>query len=242
ENKVILTLDSLASTLGDLSHETPIAPTTTNAVGGGNSLGVRQVKPFGERRKAKRKRGQRNNGTQKGKEALVVEAEVEGYLIRRVHIDEGASVEIMIEHCFNMLHPAIWARLVETQTTVSRAIMKFTIIPTPSSYNIIFGRLGLKQLRVIPSTIHCMMKFLTPWGITTLVSQVPTVFECRRVGKKQAAELPEEIKPQEKVGLTEQVHVNPAYPEQLVVIGKGLSPEGSTQLKNLLKENKDIFA
>ncbi|GJZ04185.1 reverse transcriptase domain-containing protein [Tanacetum coccineum] len=146
----------------DLSHRTPIAPTTTNAVGGEAvriSLGVRQVKPVGERRKAKRKRGQQNNGPQKGKvinmvqchsydqkrkitmtkerwmnvpitfplilardfskEALVVEAEVEGYLVQRVHIDEGASVKIMFEHCFNMLHPAIRARLVETQTTVS---------------------------------------------------------------------------------------------------------------------------
>ncbi|GJR80502.1 hypothetical protein Tco_0151287 [Tanacetum coccineum] len=40
-------------------------------------------------------------------EALVVEAEVEGYLVRRIHIDEGALVEIMFEHCFNMLYPLI---------------------------------------------------------------------------------------------------------------------------------------
>nr|GEU57297.1 reverse transcriptase domain-containing protein [Tanacetum cinerariifolium] len=44
------------------------------------------------------------------KEALVVEAEVEGYLVRMVHIDEGTSIEIMFEHCFNMLHLSIWAR------------------------------------------------------------------------------------------------------------------------------------
>ncbi|GJY42755.1 hypothetical protein Tco_0430968 [Tanacetum coccineum] len=94
-------------------------------------------------------------------EALVVEAEVEGYLVQRIHIDEGALVEIMFKHCFNMLHPSIQSRLVETQTTVSgfsreqvkplgkieldvcfggsgrcrRAIMKFTVIPAPSPYN-----------------------------------------------------------------------------------------------------------
>ncbi|GKC80756.1 hypothetical protein Tco_1131530 [Tanacetum coccineum] len=144
------------------------------------------------------KGGQRNNGSKNGKwmnvpktfplvlardlseEALVVKAEVEGYLIRRVYIDEGASIEIMFEHCFNMLHPAMQARLVETQTTVSgfsgehvkplgkieldvcfegsglcqRAIMKFTIILTPSPYNIILGRLSLKQLIAIPFAIH----------------------------------------------------------------------------------------
>nr|GEV08707.1 reverse transcriptase domain-containing protein [Tanacetum cinerariifolium] len=52
-------------------------------------------------------------------EALVVEAEVEGYLVRRIHIDEGALVEIMFEHCFNMLHPSIRSKLVKTQTTMS---------------------------------------------------------------------------------------------------------------------------
>ncbi|GKE36636.1 reverse transcriptase domain-containing protein [Tanacetum coccineum] len=70
---------------------------------------------------------------------------------------------------------------------------------------------------------------------------MPAIFKCRRVGKKQAVELPEEVKPQEEVSLTKQVLVNPAYPKQLVVIGKGFSPEGSTQLKNMRKKNKDIF-
>ncbi|GJY18336.1 hypothetical protein Tco_0389827 [Tanacetum coccineum] len=161
--------------------------------------------------------------------------------------DEGASVEIMFEQCFNMLHPSIRARLVETQTIVlgfsrehvnplgkieldvcfggsglcRRAIMKLTIILAPSPYNIILGRPGLKQLRALPSIIHEMMKFPTPWGIATLVSQAPIIFEWRREGKKQAVERPEETEPQETVSLTEQVLANPPYPEQLVVIGKG---------------------
>ncbi|GKF50111.1 hypothetical protein Tco_0143362 [Tanacetum coccineum] len=35
-------------------------------------------------------------------EALIVEAEVEGYLVRRIYVDRGASVEIMFEHCRNL--------------------------------------------------------------------------------------------------------------------------------------------
>ncbi|GKC99923.1 reverse transcriptase domain-containing protein [Tanacetum coccineum] len=138
-------------------------------------------------------------------EALVMEAEIEGYIVRRIHIDEGASIEIMYEHCFNMLHPTIKSRLTETQTIVSgfsgeevkplgkielkvcfggrclccRAIKQFTVILDLSPYNIILGRPRLKQLRAIPSTIYGMMKFLTPWGVATLVSQAPVVFECR---------------------------------------------------------------
>ncbi|GJS04388.1 hypothetical protein Tco_0320896 [Tanacetum coccineum] len=134
-------------------------------------------------------------------EALVVEAEVEGYLVQRIHIDEGALVEIMFKHCFNMLHPSIQSRLVETQTTVSgfsgeqvkplgkieldvcfggsgrcrRAIMKFTVIPAPSPYNIILGHPGLKQLRA---------------------------------GKKQAVESSENVRTQDNIIPKEQVYVD----------------------------------
>ncbi|GJS14641.1 hypothetical protein Tco_0409113 [Tanacetum coccineum] len=80
-------------------------------------------------------------------------------------------------------------------------------------------------------------------GIPTTPAVTSTIGRStQREGKKQAIERPKETEPQEKVSLTEQVLVNPAYPEQLVVIGKDLSPEGSMQLKNLLKRNKDIFA
>ncbi|GJS65894.1 reverse transcriptase domain-containing protein [Tanacetum coccineum] len=44
------------------------------------------------------------------------EAEVEGYLVRWVYVDEGASVEVMFERCFKNLSPTIMARLRYTQT------------------------------------------------------------------------------------------------------------------------------
>ncbi|GJR87596.1 reverse transcriptase domain-containing protein [Tanacetum coccineum] len=68
------------------------------------------------------------------------------------------------------------------------------------------------------------------------------VLQCRSERKKQAVELPEEVKGQNDTSPTEHVLINPAYPEQLVVIGKSLSPEGLAQLKSLLKRNNDIFA
>ncbi|GKD17718.1 hypothetical protein Tco_1206876, partial [Tanacetum coccineum] len=49
-------------------------------------------------------------------EPLIVEAEVEGYLVRRVYVDKGLSIEVMFEHCFKNLNPRIKARLRETQT------------------------------------------------------------------------------------------------------------------------------
>nr|GEW70399.1 reverse transcriptase domain-containing protein [Tanacetum cinerariifolium] len=47
---------------------------------------------------------------------LIVEAEVEGYWIRRVFVDQRASVQVMFEHCFDNLSLDIKARLAPTQT------------------------------------------------------------------------------------------------------------------------------
>ncbi|GJV01186.1 reverse transcriptase domain-containing protein [Tanacetum coccineum] len=63
-----------------------------------------------------------------------------------------------------------------------------------------------------------MIKFPTPWGIATLVSQTATMFECRKVGKENSKEPVEKVKPQEEVGPTEEVLVNLAHPDQLVTI------------------------
>ncbi|GJS56331.1 reverse transcriptase domain-containing protein [Tanacetum coccineum] len=49
-------------------------------------------------------------------EPLIIEAEVEGYLVRRVYVDEGSSVEVMFEHCFENLPAKVRAGLRETRT------------------------------------------------------------------------------------------------------------------------------
>ncbi|GJS40797.1 hypothetical protein Tco_0565840 [Tanacetum coccineum] len=148
-----------------------MSATTTTARKVGNSSGIRQAQPLGERREADRKKGTKGKRSLEGQdnkhdlseEAIMVKAEVEGYLVCEIQMDEGASIEVMYGHCFNMLHPSIRARLTKTQIIVSgfsgdqvkplgkieldvcfggddmcrRAIMKFTVIPAPLPYNII---------------------------------------------------------------------------------------------------------
>ncbi|GJW23187.1 reverse transcriptase domain-containing protein [Tanacetum coccineum] len=195
-------------------------------------------------------------------EPLIVEAEVEGYLVRRVYVDGGASMEVMFEHYLENLNPGIKARLKETQTDLvgfageatkplgkieleacfgseglcRRTNMKFTVIRAPSPYNVILGRTGLRALRAIPSTIHAMMKFPTPRGIATLVTKSVIISECRRLEKRQVSE---EKKKEEvdarPVNTAEEVLVNRAFPDQLIGIGGGLPEICKTQLKLLLK-------
>nr|GEW15125.1 reverse transcriptase domain-containing protein [Tanacetum cinerariifolium] len=181
-------------------------------------------------------------------EPLIVEAEVEGYLVRRVYVDEGSSVEVMFEHCFENLNPIIKARLKETQTNLvgfaeeiskplgkieleacfgnegmcRRTSMKFIVVRAPSPYNIILGRPGLKILRAIPFTIHSMMKFLTPKGVATLVTRTVIIAECRRLENKQIIE-EESSEGEKEVAAMEEVLVNPLFPDQRVTIGRRLS-------------------
>ncbi|GKC04052.1 reverse transcriptase domain-containing protein [Tanacetum coccineum] len=124
-------------------------------------------------------------------EPLIIEAGVEGYLVRRVFVDQGAAVQVMFEHCFRNLPTAVQARLTQTHTELvgfsgeqllpmgkieldvvfgseglcRRTMMKFTVVQASSPYNIILGRTGIKELRAIPSTMHAMIKFPTPSGI-----------------------------------------------------------------------------
>ncbi|GJR53767.1 reverse transcriptase domain-containing protein [Tanacetum coccineum] len=140
--------------------------------------------------------------------AKVKEADLQ---VRRVYVDEGSSVEVMFEHCFENLLAKVKAGLRETRTDLvgfaseiakplgkidlevcfgneglsRRMSMKFLVIRAPSSYNIILGRPGLKSLHAIPSTIHSMIRFPTPKGIATLVTRATIIAECRlREGKQ----------------------------------------------------------
>nr|GEU91525.1 reverse transcriptase domain-containing protein [Tanacetum cinerariifolium] len=180
-------------------------------------------------------------------EPLIIEAVMEGYLVRRVYVDQGASVEVMFENCFENLSPAIRSRLRDTQMDLVgfaegvvkplgkielevvfgngglfRTVMiNFTVVRAPSPYNIIFGRTCLRSLLAVSSTIHSMVKFPTPRGVATLVTRSAIISECRRLERKQMVDpevnqnITQEKGVPERVDLTEQTIVNPAYQDQL---------------------------
>ncbi|GJW01121.1 reverse transcriptase domain-containing protein [Tanacetum coccineum] len=154
-------------------------------------------------------------------EPLIVEAEVEGYLVKRVYVDEGSSVEVVFDHCFKNLDSRIKAKLKETQTD----IVGFTGEISKPLGKIELARPGLKTLRAIPSTIHSMMKFPTPKGVAMLVTRKTIIAECKRLEKKQMIE-EESSKRGKEVSVTEEVLVNLLFLDQLVTIGRGLSEAG----------------
>ncbi|GJY61516.1 reverse transcriptase domain-containing protein [Tanacetum coccineum] len=129
-------------------------------------------------------------------ESLIIEAEVDGYLVRRVYVDEGSSVEVMFEHCFENLSPNIKAGLRETQ---------MDLVGFAGEVSKPLGKIELE------------------------------------LEKKQMVE-EENPERKGKVAVTEEVLVNPSFPNQLVTIGGGLSEAGKDQLKSLLRDNMGVFA
>ncbi|PWA99206.1 histidine kinase-like ATPase domain, Zinc finger, CW-type [Artemisia annua] len=179
-------------------------------------------------------------------EPLIVEGDIAGYLVWRIYVDEGSSVDV-IETSTSLIgfsgetNKPLGKIELEVRFgdngMYRRTMMTFCVVRSPSPDNVILGRTGLKEMRAIPSTIHSMIKFPTPKGIATLIARPSMVSECHRLEEKQTVEKPKVVVPQEAeitgeddvIG-TEEVLINPAYPEQLVVIGKGFSKDARRNL------------
>ncbi|GKC10666.1 hypothetical protein Tco_1007448 [Tanacetum coccineum] len=109
---------------------------------------------------------------------------------------------------------------------------------SPSPYNGIIGRPGVRKLQAVPSTAHGMLKILVEGGVITLKSSKLVPLECAVVSRHEGA--PSATKPiiEERV----KVAINPEYLEQTVMIGSTLTEGGRNKLCGLLQRNLNIFA
>nr|GEZ60721.1 reverse transcriptase domain-containing protein [Tanacetum cinerariifolium] len=158
-----------------------------------------------------------SNGTEG---PLVIEAEIGGHTIHRMYIDGGSSMKILYEHCFNRLQPDIKSQMVPATTSLTgfsgettwplgqlrllvtigdathstKTWMNFMIVKSLSPYNGIIGRLGLKAIQAVPSTVHGMLKFPTEEGIVTIRSSllIPAEYAYKGYHQIQLATADEE--------------------------------------------------
>nr|GEU64280.1 reverse transcriptase domain-containing protein [Tanacetum cinerariifolium] len=186
-----------------------------------------------------------------------------GHMIHRMYVDGGSSMEILYEHCFNRLRPKIKSQMVPTTISLTgfsgetiwplgqlrllviigdtnhstRAWMNFMIVQSLSPYNGIIGRLGLRAIQAVPSTVHGMLKFPVEGGIVTICNTILIPTECASVITSSAASSKERTSP-----TNFKVALHPDFPDQEVAIGEALSDKGRTELCSILKKNLDIFA
>ncbi|GJS62235.1 reverse transcriptase domain-containing protein [Tanacetum coccineum] len=105
---------------------------------------------------------------------VVVEVMIEGFRVRRIHVDGGSSSEA--------IYPM---RVIDLEVTMGECgktrtvIMEFAVVKSLSPYNALLGRTGMRSLGAVVSTIYSMMKFPTSNGIATISTTRETLRECR---------------------------------------------------------------
>ncbi|GJU33087.1 reverse transcriptase domain-containing protein [Tanacetum coccineum] len=177
-------------------------------------------------------------------EPLIIEAVMEGYLVRRVYMNQGASLEVMFEHCFENLSPVIRSRLRDTQMD----LVGFAggVVKPLGKIELEVDGLKIPPSDFLDNTLHG--KVPHPKGGRDLGYSVSHHFRVLEVRKEANGRTggQSEYRPREevleRVNLTEHTLLNPAYSDQLVTIGGNLSTQCKNQLRMLLKKSMDVFA
>nr|GEV57630.1 reverse transcriptase domain-containing protein [Tanacetum cinerariifolium] len=126
--------------------------------------------------------------------SMIIEAEIGGHCIHSMYVDGGSALEILYEYCFNRLRPEIKNQLVPATTALigfsgeiilpigkiqlpvrigdekhsASALMNFMVVRSPSPYNGIIRRPGVRKLQAVPSTAHEMLKLPVEGGVIIL--------------------------------------------------------------------------
>nr|GEW33609.1 reverse transcriptase domain-containing protein [Tanacetum cinerariifolium] len=160
---------------------------------------------------------------------MIIEAEMGGHFVHCMYVDGGSSLKILYEHDFN--------RFRDEEHSTS-AWMNFIIIRSPSPYNGIIRRPGVRRIQAVPSTAHGMLKFLVTSKMVTLRSSKIIPLECVMVSGPRVQQPVIDQVTEEKI----QVAIHRKYPKQAIAIGSTLTEEVRKELYGLLRCNLDMFA
>ncbi|GKA29262.1 reverse transcriptase domain-containing protein [Tanacetum coccineum] len=166
---------------------------------------------------------------------MIIEAEIGGHCVHRMYVDGGSASEILYEHCFSRLRPKIKKQLIPATTPLigfsaeiiwpieqiqllvtigdeehsASALMNFVVVRSPSPYNGIIGRPGVRKLQAVPSTVHGMLKIPVERGVINLKSSRLVPLECAMVSGPKRTLPANESTVEERI----KVAINPEYPE-----------------------------
>ncbi|XP_071926066.1 uncharacterized protein [Coffea arabica] len=130
-------------------------------------------------------------------ETLVIEVLTNNYIVKKVYVDPGSSVDVLYYRNFESLkltreqltpvrtplvgfggHVVHPEGMVNLMVTIGRhprcrtVPISFAVIKTDSPYNMLIGRPTLNALRAVYSTYHLRFKFPTPAGVAEVSSDV----------------------------------------------------------------------
>ena len=207
---------------------------------------------------------------------LVIRVVVANKTIHRVLVDNGSSADIIFASAFEKMGirreklepisaylrgfsgekvlPLGSIQLVLTlgdppcQATTT---VRFLIVDAPSAYNMLLGRPSLNTIRVIPSTYHMVIKFLTANGVGMVRGNQRVTRECYSASMKQ--KMVDNIY-MDELDMRDKVSTRPVpleelkpvqlddQPEHLVYIGSKLAKDVRSLLIHFSKQNMEVFA
>nr|GEV90051.1 reverse transcriptase domain-containing protein [Tanacetum cinerariifolium] len=140
---------------------------------------------------------------------MIIKAEMGGHFVYRMYVDGGSSLEIQYEHCFNRFRPEVKSQIIPATSSLvgisgeiiwplgqislfvkigdgehsTSAWMNFMVVRSPSPYNGIIERPGVRRIHAVPSTAHGILKFSVACGVVTLRSSRIIPLECTMVSE-----------------------------------------------------------
>nr|GEX08079.1 hypothetical protein [Tanacetum cinerariifolium] len=120
-----------------------------------------------------------DKGDEDGTEGpMIIEAEIGGHFTHRMYVDGGLALEVLYGHCFIRLRPKVKSQMVSATVAhvgfsgeiiwpmrqislpvkigddehFTSSWINFMVVRSPSPYNGIIGRLGVRRIQAVPST------------------------------------------------------------------------------------------
>ncbi|XP_071688150.1 uncharacterized protein [Rutidosis leptorrhynchoides] len=185
--------------------------------------------------------------------------------VRRIYLNSGSACDVMYGHFFDRLSPFIRARLgasriplvgfseescwpigeIDLDFTIGEPpltrteTIDFVVVRANSPHNILLGRVAMKKMGIIVSTVHQIVKFHTHEGIGTLASTYDrdkVILAIKETMKEPTECILEASKEDPQV---EKISVNSMFPYQEISIGKNLPSSTKQKLRKLLQDNVD---
>ncbi|XP_028092886.1 uncharacterized protein LOC114293065 [Camellia sinensis] len=117
----------------------------------------------------------------------------------------------------------------EVQARTKMVTTDFTVIDTPSLYNIVLGRPWLHAMRVVPSTLHQLLRFPTEFGIEEVKRNQVQAKNCSITAMKYTYTVRE----------AEMAEVEDEDQEVLDNVGKEPANKSQKPLKKVLVQERD---
>ncbi|GKE37973.1 reverse transcriptase domain-containing protein [Tanacetum coccineum] len=150
---------------------------------------IKEIKESNGKHQAKTTKKEEASGKDKPLDRIeapmIIKAEMGGHFVYRMYVDEGSSSEILYKYHFKRFCLEIRSQMIPTTTSLvgfsgeiiwplgqisllvkigneehsTSAWMNFMVVRSPSPYNGIIGRPGVRRIQAVPSTAHGMLKF-----------------------------------------------------------------------------------